>query len=474
MWQAQIRLQCSAPTRARSGPRGRAIVCLRACLLPLLLLVAALAGGCGRGERSAGGDIHIRFWTFPLWSGLTGKEPDGKPEDWPAMKVREFERLHPGVKIDLEVLTWQGGGQKIDLGTISRTNPDLVYGAVSNIPKYADQGVLQPIDDYLTDEDRRDIYPNVLELCRYKGHTYLWPWLCNTLVMAVNRDVMRERGADHLVPSGADRSWTYDQFLAAARAATFDRDGDGRTDVYGYCLYGIPTSIEYQMLTLALGFGSSLYDEAGTRFALNSLEGRRGFQFLLDLLDKEKVTPPAPAGISAAQVGQMFFNREVAIVSAGSSLLEGLKAAVAKGQARPFDAVFVQPPHLPGKPPVTMLSLGGYYVFRQRERRKRDAVMAFARYMTDAASCRALANIGQLPTRRSAGDIYPGDLNMKVLSDLLPHARLYFTAHSPELQPILNNIYQQIFTHARTVEEALADAEKQANEVIRREAREGA
>ena len=226
------------------------------------------------------------------------------------------------------------------------------------------------------------------------------------------------------------------------------------------------------MLTLALGFGGRSTIRRGRASCSNSPKGQRGFHFLLDMLDKEKVTPPAPAGISAAQVGQMFFNQEVAMVCTGSSLLEGLKAAVAKGQAKPFDAVFVQPPHLPGKPPVTMLSLGGYYIFRQPERRKRDAVMAFARYLTDAASCRALANLGQLPCRRSAGNIYPGDLNMKVLSDLLPHARLYFTAGSPELQPILNNIYQQIFTHARTVEEALADAEKQADEVIRREAAE--
>ena len=33
---------------------------------------------------------------------------------------------------------------------------------------------------------------------------------------------------------------------------------------------------------------------------------------------------------------------------------------------------------------------------------------AFARYLTNAEGCRALANIGQLPARRSAGNIYPG------------------------------------------------------------------
>ena len=56
----------------------------------------------------------------------------------------------------------------------------------------------------------------------------------------------------------------------------------------------------------------------------------------------------------------------------------------------------------------------------------------------------------------------------------VPHARVYFTLPAPELTPILNNIYQQIFTHSKTVEQALAGAEKQANEVFRREAAEEA
>ena len=33
---------------------------LRIGLLPLLLVAAALAGGCGRGEHPEGGVIHIR------------------------------------------------------------------------------------------------------------------------------------------------------------------------------------------------------------------------------------------------------------------------------------------------------------------------------------------------------------------------------------------------------------------------------
>ena len=434
-------------------------------LLCLLLVCLAL---CGCRQKSSD-QVRIKFWAFPLWNGITGNEKDGTPEDWPRLKIREFEALHPDVKIDLEVLTWQGGGQKLDLAVLSRTYPDVCYFAAANIRKYADQGVLEPIESDMTAAESGDVYPNVLECCRYNGHTYLWPWLCNALCLAVNTDILRERNAEHLIPKPPDRAWTYDQFVQACEACTYDKNGDGRDDVFGYALYGIPLSVEYQMLTLVLGFGAQLYSRDGSQFLLNSPEGVRGFQFLVDLLDKYKVVPPGPAGMQAGQVGQMFMNQEVAIMSATSGVLKNIKMSSERGDFPFFNAVIVQPPHLPGKPPSSMLSVGGYVVFRQTDTRKRAAAMEFARFLTNSENCRALAVIGQFPARKSVGNIYPGDVDMGVVAKLIPMAKVYFTAAGPELGPVVNNLYQQVFTHSYTPAQALSHAEKQAEDIIARE-----
>ncbi len=438
--------------------------------LAAVLAACLLLAGCSPNRKS--GEIRLKWWVFPMWSGITGAEKNGTPEDWPRLKIREFEKAHPGVRIDLEVLTWQGGSQKLDLAVLSKTYPDVCYLAAVNLRKYADQGVLEPIDPYLTDADRADVYPNVMGLCRYRGDTYLWPWLCNALVMAINTDIFRERGIERLIPKPPERSWTYDQFVEAAKACTFDRNGDGKTDVYGYALYGIPLSVEYQMLTLVQGFGGRLYSADGTRFMLNSPEGVRGMQFLLDLLDKHKVAPPGPAGTQSGQVGQMFMNQETATISSVSGVIKSIKQSADRGEFPFFNAILVQPPHLPGREPTSLLSVGGYVVFKQEDRRRRDAAMEFARFLTNAENSQALSVLGQLPARRSTGNIYPGDLDMAVVAGLLPSAREYFTAAGPELGQVVNNIYQRIFTHAMTPAEALADAEKRANEIIAREQRE--
>ena len=442
---------------------------MRALRVIILCLISFLLAGC-RSKQAE--QIHIRWWTFPLWSGINGTEKDGTPEDWPRLKIKQFEATHPNVKIDLEVVTWQGGGQKLDLAVLSRTYPDICYLAAVNLKKYADQGILEPIDPYLTPADYKDVYPNVMGLCKYRGQTYLWPWLCNALVMAINLDIVKERHAEALVPKPPERSWTYDQFLQLCKTCTFDRNGDSHARVYGYALYGIPTTVEYQMLTLVQGFGGRLYSPDGTHFALNTPEGVAGMQFLVDLLDKYKVTPPGPAGTQISQVSQMFMNQELASISTSSSIIKSIKMSAERGDFPFFNAAIVQPPHLPGKEPTSLLSVGGYVVFKQEDKRRRDAVMEFARFLTNEENSRALSVIGQLPTRQSAGDIYPGDIDMHVVASLVPSAREYFTAAGPELGSVVNNIYQQIFTHSMTPAEALANAEKKANEIIAREAAE--
>lgn len=439
-------------------------------LIALLMIgLLLIPTGCGREQKKTG-KIHIKFWMFPMWSGVNGTEKDGKPEDWPLYMCKQFQKKHPEVEFDLEMLTWQGGGQKLDLSVLSKTYPDICYLDSNNRAKYASQGVIEPIDSYMTPEDRKDFLPNILETCKYNGHVIMWPWLSNALVLAVNTDVFRERNAMNLLPKGPDRGWTYDEFLKACQKCTFVRNKDGKkTNVYGYALYGIPTSIEYQMLTLVLGYGGNLYNADGSKFTLNSPEGVRGMQFLMDLLDKYKVTPPSPAGMNTSQVGQLFTTQEVAIESTNCSVLQAMRVSVAKGLMKPFHAEIVQPPHLPGKKPTTMLSVGGYLVFKQTDPRKRKLVMEFARFLTSSENAHYLRALGQFPCRTSAGQIYGNDPDMQVVSKLIPLARVYFTRTSPELQPVVNNIYQQIFTHAKTPEQALNDAARDADAIIARD-----
>jgi len=168
--------------------------------------------------------IVIRVWDFPR------PAPQGvtKWEDhWEYKIFKEFEREHPGVKIEYTRLSWRNGGEKLDIAVLSGNPPDLAGSAFKNA--YVERGVLEPIDPFLTSEDSADIYPQALQPFTYNGHIYAWPWYMTVYTLILNKRIFAERG----VPLPKNGIWTWDEFVDALQKLTFDRDGDGKIDVYG-------------------------------------------------------------------------------------------------------------------------------------------------------------------------------------------------------------------------------------------------
>lgn len=190
---------------------------LRAAILFFLILLQS----CHRSETRK---IVIRVWDYPR------PAPQGvkKWEDhWEYKIFKEFERKHPGVKIEYTRLSWRNGGEKLDIAVLSGNPPDLAGSAFKNA--YVERGVLEPIDRFLTHEDSTDILPQALQPFRYNGHIYAWPWYMTVYTLILNKRIFNERH----VPIPEDGIWTWDEFVNAMQKLTFDRDGDGKIDVYG-------------------------------------------------------------------------------------------------------------------------------------------------------------------------------------------------------------------------------------------------
>jgi hypothetical protein len=69
-------------------------------------------------------------------------------------------------------------------------------------------------------------------------------------------------------------------------------------------------------------------------------------------------------------------------------------------------------PHAPGKKPITYIATNTFVVFKQPGATERTrAAMRLGFQMTDNAAQQAIAPLGQLPVRKSVGNIYPNDVN---------------------------------------------------------------
>lgn len=88
---------------------------------------------------------------------------------------------------------------KVIAGLSGSQPPDiLVTGGPDNVPGWANEGLLAPLDEVITASkiDKADILPAVLSQCAYKNDHYCLPWGTDTYALYWNKDLFEEAGLD--------------------------------------------------------------------------------------------------------------------------------------------------------------------------------------------------------------------------------------------------------------------------------------
>ena len=185
--------------------------------------VAAAAPTTG----TSGGITSTWKGTLQYW--VLGYNPDNATGKLTQAAVDAFKKAHPDINVEITGYTGdQAGFTKLTQAVQSGGDVDMFRLPSDILPLLAEQGFVAPIDDYLTEADKADIYPNILQSVR--GSTARpTPGRsgCRPVGMYLNLDIFKEKGVAQ--PNG---DWTYDQFVEIAKKLTFTRaDGD---KVYGY------------------------------------------------------------------------------------------------------------------------------------------------------------------------------------------------------------------------------------------------
>ncbi len=228
------------------------------------------------------GATQITFW-------FAGGDPQS---DLPLVKqyIADFEQA-TGIQVKFVAIPWaEDPHAKIQVAIASGKAPDLIKLGSPFEHVLARYGVLEPLDQYIPDDVKQAFIPAVLNDSCYqattpkglKGKLVSIPYFTDVRTILYRKDIFQERG----VPDPID--WTWDDFVKYAQQLTFDRDGDGQIDVYGFA-----TSARYasQWITFVWQAGGKILDENGYP-TVNSPEFIKGVQFFVDLFNKYKVVPP--------------------------------------------------------------------------------------------------------------------------------------------------------------------------------------
>ena len=275
--------------------------------------------------------------------------------------------------------------------------------------RYALMGVLAPIDDFLTSEDREDFSNTVLESVSHDGHVMFWPWSQGGSYWIANKKIFEERNAVDLLPTNADHSWDFEEFLEAAKQTTFSRSGGTEPDVYGVCIGYKEAPGDYNRLGFLWGKGARVFSDDYTEMAIDSPEAIAGLQYLYDLEWKHHVAVPGSAGLSGDDCSNAFNQGRVAMMGASPSTAEAYLASLeASGSVEPGTIEYygILPPNEPGVDPGVDGPVVAHAVFAQDDPAKVEAAMEFLHMVTSPEYMKMMKPSGNAAVRSSVGNLY--------------------------------------------------------------------
>lgn len=140
----------------------------------LLCCVSFIALSCTKNDASV---ETVRFWHF--WS---------EPAQRNALEliVHDFEKLHPGVHVELTALQWSDGKSKLHLAFNAETQPDVLHLGLDWLAEFAEAGVLDTFSSGVKSEIHFGPYAttwmvNARALVQWTGPPAKYKWgLCAT------------------------------------------------------------------------------------------------------------------------------------------------------------------------------------------------------------------------------------------------------------------------------------------------------
>jgi len=207
--------------------------------------------------------------------------------------VAEFERLHPGVKINFELTGFDDREKKIIADLYAGVPTDVIQVDSESAGLYAQEGILMPLDDLVKDIGEDDFIEGARLVVN--DHDYAMPYSGANMMMYVRTDLLEAAGLE--IPK------TWEELLAAVKVLT-------KGDTYGIVLPAGQNNATTLWLQVFINqAGGNVFNE-NLEPTLNTLEVIEALTFYRDLA---KYCPPGIASYGYGDVVNAFVSGKVAI-----------------------------------------------------------------------------------------------------------------------------------------------------------------
>lgn len=433
----------------------------------LLLACVILGLGIAVVEASPK-EIKLKYWVDPRLRQIEGMEEiTSLPGDYERIQAQEFMKMYPNVSIEVEVIPFEDLAVRIPAAIASGAAPDLLRDYLGRTAQYWHQGVLEPLDDLIPQEEKEDYLPGFLDMYTVDGHIHALPMYAWVGHLVANKKIWEENEVAGLLPTD-ELAWTVQEFEAALRAVKQD-------DFWPFGLFVPPDGqADYRYLAFFWIFGAKLYENGDySRVALNSPAGIEALEFLVHLADEALIQPGATT-MTSAQLDSMLWRGEIGMLGNTLAIWNGYENALRDGKVtRDVELVPLPYPQKGAERPGLAMGPQGIAVFKQKDPEKLKWAVEFARFLNQPEYQRVYAqNAGQFPSRISTGNPFGDEPDYATVQYMLnEYGAEDLGLTSPkynQVRAILSKEIQSALVHLKSPEKALADFEREANRQLSR------
>ncbi|HEX4444293.1 MAG TPA: extracellular solute-binding protein [Galbitalea sp.] len=408
--------------------------------------VSLLAAGCSSSPTSSAGTktspVTITFW------GSYGNGGNSTQQD--ALNktlIPEFEKANPGITVKYTDIAYDSLLQKLTTSAAGGQLPDLVRADIGWVPEFAQNGVLVPLSDSMSDFTTLSAkdYQGNLATNLYKGKYYGLPLDTNTRVLITDQAALAKAGISTPPSTFADLQ-TMASKLKGSGVSLFADSGLGAWNISPWIWSG-GGEVTNKKETKATGY-------------LNSATNVQTIQMLVDWYKQGLIPNLITGNTGATGTSDGLPKTKYATIFDGPWM-----AGIWTGQYPTFQPVYSPIPSGAGG---SVSVVGGEDIVLTANSTHQTAAEKFIRFTQSKDFQLAMAKTGQMTVVPAFADAQAKiAAYYKVYSDQLKTAKSRIASpNQSKIDTVLNTTLTQAFLGKMTVQAALDSAASQIDTLL--------
>lgn len=388
-------------------------------LLIVVMLFSAIVTGCGSGKSAA--DQSKKQTTITVWVHPFVTDPDASKKMWDGY-AEEFEHQNPNIKVNIQNIPWANRDQRMLTAFSAGKGPDVVYLIPDHLSQFGTMGIVEPLDNLISDDVKNDYYPNALKAATIGGKLYGLPMLETAEGWFYNLDLLKQAGWNtNKLPE------TWDEFLAMCKMVK-DKTGKFGTTME---LGGTANMTYYPYLWQA---GGDILDKDG-KTVIDSEATRRSMEFLKTIYQNGYAPQDSITTSDGSAHKGLIKDGQVACVFSDTFIVD----------AKDYKFDWALGPVLKDKNQATYGTIGSWSISHNSP--NKEAAAKWITFLTSPEQMEPFLKATKyFPPRKALKDMYKDDAVMNKLAGQVqyvsvgvvhPAGRPILSLVSPELQGVV-------------------------------------